>query len=202
MRVRLSESHVIVQNDSFGSSIASIPRGSSSVVSYSKPPHRAEEAAADGSAARWGRRAWELLERVRARAPLVQCITNFVSMDLMANVLLAAGASPAMVHSLREIDDFTPRADSLCVNIGTLSDGWLPSMRAAAAAAARSSRPWILDPVAVSASEFRMEACLGLVALWPTVIRGNPSEIIALTSACRVHDSKVKLSPLHVPFCI
>ncbi|CAD5191735.1 hydroxyethylthiazole kinase [Musa acuminata AAA Group] len=149
-----------------------------------------EEAAADGSAARWGRRAWELLERVRARAPLVQCITNFVSMDLMANALLAAGASPAMVHSLREIDDFTPRADALCVNLGTLSDGWLPSMRAAAAAAARSSRPWILDPVAVSASEFRMEACLGLVALWPTVIRGNPSEIIALSSACRVRDSK------------
>lgn len=150
------------------------------------------------SAAGWGGRAWELLERVRSRAPLVQCITNFVSMDLMANALLAAGASPAMVHSLREIEDFTPRVDALCVNIGTLSDGWLPSMQAAAAAASRAGRPWVLDPVAVSASDFRMEACLGLVALGPTVIRGNPSEIIALSSACRARDSKVNLSPLLV----
>ncbi|XP_042384733.1 hydroxyethylthiazole kinase-like [Zingiber officinale] len=142
------------------------------------------------SAAGWGGRAWGFLERVRSRAPLVQCITNFVSMDLMANALLAAGASPAMVHSLREIEDLTPRVDALCVNIGTLSDGWLPSMQAAAAAASRAGRPWVLDPVAVSASDFRMEACLGLVALGPTVIRGNPSEIIALCRACRNRDSK------------
>ncbi|WOK94925.1 hydroxyethylthiazole kinase [Canna indica] len=160
---------------------------------------QAEESASDGagavaldalSPAQWGQRAWDLLEKVRARAPLVQCITNFVSMDLMANTLLAAGASPAMVHSLHEIDDFTPQADALCVNIGTLSDGWVPSMRAAAAAAFRAGRPWVLDPVAVSASEFRMEACLGLMALRPTVIRGNPSEIIALSSASRVQGSK------------
>lgn len=35
--------------------------------------------------------------QLREAKPLVQCITNFVSMDLMANCLLAAGASPAMV---------------------------------------------------------------------------------------------------------
>ncbi|XP_008812746.2 hydroxyethylthiazole kinase [Phoenix dactylifera] len=139
---------------------------------------------------RWGRRAWELLEAVRRRAPLVQCITNFVSMDLVANALLAAGASPAMIHSLSEIDDFTPRADAILINVGTLSDGWLPSMRAAAAAAARAGRPWVLDPVAVSASDFRLEACLSLVGLRPAVIRGNPSEILGLSSACRIRDSK------------
>lgn len=139
----------------------------------------------------WGRRAWELLSLVRARSPLVQCITNFVSMDLVANSLLAAGASPAMVHSIHEIDAFTPRCDAIYVNIGTLSESWLPSMRAAASAAVNASRPWILDPVAVSASDFRMDACLGLVALRPAVIRGNPSEILALSSACRFSDSKV-----------
>lgn len=138
----------------------------------------------------WGRRAWELLSLVRARSPLVQCITNFVSMDLVANSLLAAGASPAMVHSIHEIDAFTPRCDAIYVNIGTLSESWLPSMRAAASAAVNASRPWILDPVAVSASDFRMDACLGLVALRPAVIRGNPSEILALSSACRFSDSK------------
>ncbi|BAS72120.1 Os01g0363600 [Oryza sativa Japonica Group] len=130
------------------------------------------------TAAWWGRRAWELLSAVRARAPLVHCVTNLVSMDIAANALLAAGASPAMVHSLREVPEFTPRCDAVCVNVGTLSEGWLPSMRAAASA----GRPWVLDPVAAAASEFRMEACLSLLALRPAVVRGNASEILALAS--------------------
>ncbi|XP_072974459.1 hydroxyethylthiazole kinase [Typha angustifolia] len=142
------------------------------------------------AAASWAKRAWELLSMVRHRAPLVQCITNLVSMDLAANVLLAAGASPAMVHAIQEIDDFTPNVDSLCVNVGTLAESWIPSMRAAAATAERARRPWVLDPVAVSASEWRMGTCLGLVELRPTVIRGNASEILALSSACRIRDAK------------
>ncbi|OAY82255.1 Hydroxyethylthiazole kinase [Ananas comosus] len=137
-----------------------------------------------------GAAAWALLERVRRSAPLVHCITNLVSMDLVANALLAAGASPAMVHSLREVPEFAPRAAALVVNVGTLSEPWLPAMRAAAAAAADAGRPWVLDPVAASASEFRMDACLGLLALRPTVVRGNPSEIIALASASRIRDAK------------
>uniref|UniRef100_A0A1D1XG65 Hydroxyethylthiazole kinase n=1 Tax=Anthurium amnicola TaxID=1678845 RepID=A0A1D1XG65_9ARAE len=148
-----------------------------------------EEAAAEDRGI-WSPRSWGLLSRVRARSPVVQCITNFVSMDLMANVLLAGGASPAMIHSLEEIDDFTPRADALLINVGTLSDAWLPSMRASAAAAARAGRPWVLDPVAVSASEFRMAACLELVGLRPAVIRGNASEILGLSNARRATGSK------------
>uniref|UniRef100_A0A0D9V0Y2 Hydroxyethylthiazole kinase n=1 Tax=Leersia perrieri TaxID=77586 RepID=A0A0D9V0Y2_9ORYZ len=130
------------------------------------------------SPAWWGRRAWELLSAVRARAPLVQCITNLVSMDIAANALLAAGASPAMLHCIREVPEFAPRCDSVCVNVGTLSEGWLPSMRAAASA----GRPWVLDPVAAAASKFRMEACLSLLDLRPAVVRGNASEILALAS--------------------
>ncbi|KAJ6805933.1 hydroxyethylthiazole kinase [Iris pallida] len=150
----------------------------------SAPPEEEEEEK------KWGRRAWALLSGVRSRSPLVQCITNLVSMDLAANALLAAGASPAMVHSLREIPDFTPAADALYVNVGTLSESWLPSMSAAASAAASASRPWVLDPVAVSASTFRMEACLSLVALKPDVIRGNASEVMALSSATRIDSTK------------
>ncbi|XBI31984.1 hypothetical protein VPH35_055492 [Triticum aestivum] len=108
----------------------------------------------------WARRAWALLSAVRERAPLVQCITNLVSMDIAANALTAAGASPAMLHSLREIPDFTPRCDAVYINVGTLSEDWLPSMRAAASA----GRPWVLDPVAAAASGFRMEACLQLLS--------------------------------------
>lgn len=135
------------------------------------------------SKANWGETAWRLLGSVRRESPLVQCITNFVSMDLMANTLLSAGASPSMLHSIDEIPEFTPRAHALCVNIGTLTPSWLPAMKAAAALACDSGKPWILDPVAVGASTFRMKACLELVQLKPTVIRGNASEIIALSNS-------------------
>lgn len=144
----------------------------------------------------WSRRAWSLLSAVRARAPLVQCITNLVSMDITANALLAAGASPAMVHSLREVPDFTPRCDAVYVNVGTLSEDWLPSMRAAASA----GRPWVLDPVAAAASVFRMEACLELLALRPAVVRGNASEILALTDRSVAASSNFKVPSLLIPF--
>lgn len=126
----------------------------------------------------WARRAWALLSAVRSRAPLVQCITNLVSMDIAANTLLAAGASPAMLHCIREVPEFTPRCDAVYINVGTLSEDWLPSMTAAASA----GRPWVLDPVAVAASGFRMNTCLSLLKLRPSVVRGNASEILALAA--------------------
>ncbi|OWM73979.1 hydroxyethylthiazole kinase [Punica granatum] len=131
----------------------------------------------------WGPLAWSLLSRVRQQSPLVQCITNFVSMDLMANVLLSAGASPAMIHSLEELPEFTPNAHALCINVGTLTSHWLPAMKAAASLAVQHGKPWVLDPVAAGASSFRLKACTELVDLRPTVIRGNGSEIMALADA-------------------
>ncbi|XAR62741.1 Hydroxyethylthiazole kinase [Bertholletia excelsa] len=139
----------------------------------------------------WGPTVWMHLSTVRQRSPLVQCITNFVSMDLMANTLLSAGASPAMIHSLQEIPDFTPIADALCINVGTLTADWLPAMKAAAAAATAAGKPWVLDPVAAGVSVFRLNACLELVELKPTVIRGNASEIMALTKASGGHNKGV-----------
>lgn len=131
----------------------------------------------------WAPRAWALLSKLRDQSPLIQCITNFVSMDLMANTLLAAGASPAMIHSIQEIPDFTPHARGLCINVGTITHDWLPGMKLAAEVANKAGRPWVLDPVAAGASGFRLKACLELAAMKPTVIRGNGSEIIALSKA-------------------
>jgi len=131
----------------------------------------------------WGLGAWKSLCRVRELCPLIQCITNYVSMDIMANTLLAAGASPAMVHAFEEISDFTPCAKGLCINIGTLTPEWVVSMKLAAEKAVEAQKPWVLDPVAAGASTYRMERCLELVDLKPTVIRGNASEILALAGA-------------------
>jgi hydroxyethylthiazole kinase len=125
----------------------------------------------------------ELLAAMRAKRPLVHCITNYVAMQIAANVLLAAGASPAMVHAPEESGDFAAIADALTVNIGTLSPHWVLGMTLAADSAARAGRPWVFDPVAVFASDFRREAAARLLALRPTVIRGNASEILALAGA-------------------
>lgn len=122
----------------------------------------------------------DLLKNLRDQNPLVHCITNYVAMNVAANVVLAAGASPAMVHAPEEIGDFTPICGALTVNVGTLSAPWITSMMAAARTANDKGVPWVLDPVAHFISQFRAKATQDLLALKPTIVRGNASEILAL----------------------
>ncbi|ASR11098.1 hydroxyethylthiazole kinase (plasmid) [Rhizobium leguminosarum bv. viciae] len=121
-----------------------------------------------------------MLKAMREKPPLVQCITNYVAMNIAANVLLAAGASPAMVHAAEEAGEFAAIASAVTINIGTLSTQWIDGMQAAAKAATSAGKPWVLDPVAHYATAFRRNAVAELLALKPTIIRGNASEIIAL----------------------
>ena len=123
------------------------------------------------------------LERLREAAPLVHCITNYVAMQIAANAVLAAGASPAMLHAPEEAGEFAALAGALTINIGTISQHWLDGMTRAVEAANAHDRPWVLDPVAVGATAFRRAAGERLLALNPTVIRGNASEILALAEA-------------------
>ncbi|CAI5463961.1 unnamed protein product [Closterium sp. Yama58-4] len=127
--------------------------------------------------------AWEALVAVRASRPLVHCITNFVSMDAAANTLLAAGAAPAMVHSLEEVEEFASLASALYVNIGTLSPDWVDSMKRVAKVISARNRPWVLDPVGCGATSYRTKTSAELLALRPTVVRGNASEVLALAGA-------------------
>lgn len=121
-----------------------------------------------------------LLAEMRGASPLVQCITNYVAMNIAANVLLAAGASPAMVHAEAEAGEFAAIAGALTVNIGTLSPDWVAGMRKAVEGAGKAGKPWVLDPVAHFATGYRRETVAELVNLKPAIIRGNASEIIAL----------------------
>lgn len=122
---------------------------------------------------------------LRAKTPLVQYITNYVSMDIAANVLNAAGASPAMVHDVHEAGEFAAIASALAINIGTLSPPWVEGMQAAARTANELGRPWVLDPVAVGATAYRRETVTALLEHEPTVIRGNASEILAIATQTR-----------------
>lgn len=120
------------------------------------------------------------LTELRNAAPLVHNITNYVAMNISANVALAAGASPAMIHAVEEVDDFTPIAGAMTINIGTLSEPWVEAMLKAADAANASDTPWVLDPVAHFATPYRAKAAQDLVSKKPAIIRGNASEILAL----------------------
>src|SRR5882672_6040062 len=123
------------------------------------------------------------LEALRARRPLVHNITNYVAMTVSANVLLALGASPAMVHAQEEVEDFVAISDALVVNIETLSPPWVAAMRRAVQAANEAGKPWVLDPVGCGATPYRTGTAAELAGLRPAIIRGNASEIMSLAGA-------------------
>ena len=61
---------------------------------------------------------------VVAQKPLVHCITNFVSMDIMANILNAIGASPAMASPVSpccSLKGFAPYALANTEMLGKMS---------------------------------------------------------------------------------
>jgi len=127
---------------------------------------------------------WRDVERLRAQAPLVHNITNYVVMNLTANALLALGASPVMAHAPEEVEEMTGLASALVLNIGTLSAPWITAMARAGVAARRKGIPIVLDPVGAGATRFRTQTARHLLRdLRPAVLRGNASEIRALATA-------------------
>lgn len=135
------------------------------------------------SPAEWTRAAGALLVEMRRRTPLVHCLTNHVVTNFTANVLLAAGASPAMIHDPEESAMFAGVASALLVNVGTIEREQAEAMRRAVAAANAAWRPWVLDPVAIGALPLRTQVAAELASQKPAMIRGNASEILALAGA-------------------
>lgn len=117
---------------------------------------------------------------LRARRPLVQSLTNVVSTNFVANVLLAAGAAPAMVDNPEEAALFVSVADAVLVNLGTPTAAQVESMRLAAAAAQTAGKPWVLDPIAAGGLPWRGAVAAELLEFRPAIVRGNASEIIGL----------------------
>ena len=123
----------------------------------------------------------EYLEKVRRMRPVVHTITNYVTANDCANLLLAAGASPIMADAPEETAQIAAMADALVLNLGTLSASKREAMLLAGRAASAAGRPVVLDPVGVGTSDFRRDAARLLLAeARPAVIRGNRSEIRAL----------------------
>ena len=101
------------------------------------------------------------LRAVRTRAPLVQCITNFVTVNDCANILLAAGASPTMAHDIREVEESVAGVQALVLNMGAIEDA--DAMVLAGKRANALGIPVVLDPVAAGVTALRREVAARLL---------------------------------------
>lgn len=122
-----------------------------------------------------------MISQVRGAKPVIHCITNYVTANDVANILLAAGASPIMADGVREAEEISRLSHGLVLNLGTLKETAVEAMLLAGRTAARLGHPVVLDPVGAGAASFRRETALRILKEVPcTVIRGNASEIRAL----------------------
>jgi len=124
-----------------------------------------------------------ILENVREKSPLIHNITNYVTVNDVANVVLAIGASPIMADDEDEVEDITSICQGLNINIGTLNKRTIPAMLKAGKKANELHHPVVLDPVGVGASQLRTKTAFELIEkIHFDVIRGNISEIKTLVS--------------------
>ena len=118
----------------------------------------------------------KVLTSVRQKKPLVQCITNFVTVNDCANILLASGGSPTMASHPREVEEAVAGVQALVCNMGAIEK--VDAMVLAGRAANRLRKPVILDPVGAGGTKLRRDAAKELLEeMQFAVIRGNASEI-------------------------
>lgn len=120
----------------------------------------------------------EYLERVREKEYLIHTITNYVSINDVANIILAVGARPIMAENIKEVEEVVKKADSLCLNIGMINEEKAKSMILAGKAANKLGKNVVLDPVGVGVSSFRKNIVKDILEnVDISVIKGNAKEI-------------------------
>ena len=122
-----------------------------------------------------------MLENVRKTCPLIHNITNYVTVNDCANIVIACGASPIMADDKEEVEEITTICSGLNINIGTLNSRTIASMLIAGKRANELKHPVVLDPVGAGASKLRTKTAMQLLEeVKFSVIRGNISEIKTL----------------------
>ncbi|HWT75552.1 MAG TPA: hydroxyethylthiazole kinase [Mobilitalea sp.] len=125
----------------------------------------------------------EIMKKVYEKTPLVHSITNYVTVNDCANIILASGGSPIMADDIAEVEDITSICSSLVINMGTLNERTIRSMIAAGKKANELRHPVVFDPVGAGASALRNDTAIKLLKeVHFSVIRGNISEIKFLAS--------------------
>ena len=119
-----------------------------------------------------------VFEALQNKRALVHHITNYVTVNDCANVVLAIGASPIMADEIGEVAEMVSICDALVLNIGTANERTIEAMLKAGKTANEKGIPVVLDPVGVGATTFRRESVAKLMeTISLSVIRGNMAEI-------------------------
>ncbi len=130
-----------------------------------------------------------ILTSLKERRPLIHCITNPISINQCANSVLATGARPIMAEHPLEVAEIASTASALMLNLGNITDVRMESMRLAAEAAVSKSIPIVFDAVGVACSVLRRTYALNFIKEFsPAVVKGNYSEITALTDLSYLSD--------------
>lgn len=120
----------------------------------------------------------QVQNNIKKKSPLIHCITNPISMNNCANVILATGAKPIMAEHPLEVGSITSLSQCLLLNLGTISDLKMKSMRISSKLANGLKIPIVLDLVGVGVSQLRMDFAREIIDQHkPQVIKGNISEI-------------------------
>lgn len=120
----------------------------------------------------------DLHRAMRAKCPLVHNITNYVTVNDVANSLLAIGGSPVMADAMEEAGDMAAISSALVINMGTLNSRTVEAMLAAGKRANEAGIPVVFDPVGAGATPYRNETAARLLSnIKFAIIRGNLSEI-------------------------
>lgn len=118
----------------------------------------------------------DILDRMRARAPRIQVVTNAVSQPLIANGLVALGANPSMTINAEEIETFVAGSQGLLINLGMLDPLRMAVIPLAAKAAREHAVPFVLDPVKAELSPRRCALAGEVLAEHPAIMKCNASE--------------------------
>lgn len=140
----------------------------------------------------------DIIDKIRKTKPIIHCITNPVTMNDCANILVAVGASPIMAHHIEEVSEITEGAHALVCNLGATDD--YDAMKKSIKTANDKGIPVVLDPVGIAASTYRRNfACSLMQNLHIDCVRGNYSEIASLIQ--NIHtasglDNKLKVNDI------
>ncbi len=123
----------------------------------------------------------QIKQSVKTKKPLIHCITNPISINDCANMVLAVGAKPIMAEHPLEVSEITIVSKALGVNLGNITDIRMKSMLVSGKTAYENKIPHVIDLVGVGCSKLRLEYAKKYISqCHPNVIKGNMSEIKAI----------------------
>lgn len=141
----------------------------------------------------------QIIEKLRKTNPLIDCITNYVTVNDCANAVLALGGSPAMSTDELEAEEFVTISNSIVINLGSPLQKNLTLMQIVAEKCKTTNTPLVLDPIAVGVTSLRNSATKSIIQInTPTVIRGNMSEIKAIGQLFNITSTDTKAKGVDV----